>query len=77
MKRSEMIKIIQASFIEHMNCMTCCKTDDELYSKVLKAIEDAGMLPPCNPPIGSGDFECEHCGGCCAFHTHDCEWSKE
>jgi hypothetical protein len=45
MKRSDMIKILRDSFLEHMNCQ-CCSTDEELYSKVLQILEKAGMLPP-------------------------------
>lgn len=46
MKRSEMIKILQSSFIEHMNCVDCCNTDDQMYNKILGDIEQAGMMPP-------------------------------
>lgn len=45
MKRSQMIEILQETVQDHMNCQ-CCQTDDEMYSKMLKTLEDAGMMPP-------------------------------
>lgn len=45
MKRSQMLEILRESFLNHMNCQ-CCTTDEEIYSKVLKELEDAGMIPP-------------------------------
>jgi hypothetical protein len=33
--------------MEHMHCeYDCCKDDNEMYSKILQTLEDAGMLPP-------------------------------
>ena len=46
MKRSEMIKILQESILNHMNCHGCCRSDSEMYHKILKSLEDSGMLPP-------------------------------
>lgn len=47
MKRSEMVEILRSSFIEHMNCSeNCCKNDEEMYSSILKDLENTGMLPP-------------------------------
>lgn len=47
MKRSEMVEILKASVITHMNCgYECCNTDDKMYSKILELLEKAGMKPP-------------------------------
>lgn len=47
MRRSQMVEILREAVFNHMNCdADCCQTDEELYSKVLKELEDAGMLPP-------------------------------
>lgn len=52
MKRSQMLKILRTAFVDHMNdmCDDCgirgCTTDDQMYSAILKHLEDAGMLPP-------------------------------
>lgn len=68
MRRSEMIKILQNSFLEHMNCSyDCCSTDNELYSKILIDLEKHGMLPPYNP-IGSESLE---------GHIQLCQWTPE
>lgn len=50
MKRSEMINILRNAFIEHMNCVDCCKDDDMMYSKILQKLEDSGMVPPIHYP---------------------------
>ena len=49
MKRSEMVKILQTSFIFWMNCTEdglTPKNDDELFCRILGDLEKAGMLPP-------------------------------
>lgn len=40
MKRSEMVQILKDAVIKHMNCVDCCNSDDEVYSKVLQILED-------------------------------------
>ena len=47
MKRSEMLKIIQDSFNYHMNPPgPTADTDEEMWNRILKDIENVGMLPP-------------------------------
>ena len=46
MKRSEMVEVLRKSTIYHMNCVDCCTSDEELFSKVLGSLEDVGMTPP-------------------------------
>lgn len=45
MKRSEMLKVLRDSFLYQMN-VESVTTDDEMYSNILKDLEDAGMIPP-------------------------------
>ena len=63
MKRSEMIKYILNVF-KH----TSAWTDEEVASKVLEEIEQAGMLPP---PVGVGE-EDEW-----GYLQYENEWEKE
>lgn len=46
MKRKYMIAVLQKAFLEHMNCHNCCMNDEEMYSKILQSLEEAGMQPP-------------------------------
>jgi len=47
MKRSEMVAILAKATIKHMNCnIDCCDSDDAMYSKILKELEESGMRPP-------------------------------
>jgi hypothetical protein len=42
-----MIAILRESIFNHTNCNdSCCTTENEIYDKVLGALEEAGMLPP-------------------------------
>lgn len=43
MKRSEMIAILQKSFIYHMNPDGPAETDEEMYSNILHDLEVVGM----------------------------------
>lgn len=56
MKRSEMLKILQDSFIYHMNPAGPAETDEEMYSNILADLERAGMIPP----ISHFDLGLEH-----------------
>jgi len=46
MKRSEMVKFLQETFIKHMNSEELASTDEEMYSMILRDLENEGMLPP-------------------------------
>jgi len=47
MRRSEMVELLQETFLRHMNCTEdCCGTDEKMYSNILRELEDAGMMPP-------------------------------
>lgn len=42
-----MIKVLQDSFWEHMNCpSSCCETEEQMYTKILDKLIECGMLPP-------------------------------
>lgn len=45
MKRSKMIELLKNSFNTHMNSDDSID-DDEIFSRVLGDLEDAGMYPP-------------------------------
>lgn len=42
MSRSKTVKILQASFLYHMNPLddVCCKDDEEMYSHILDDLEE-------------------------------------
>lgn len=49
MKRSKMVDILRDAVLEHMNCSyDCCGDDPKMYSTILRALEESGMLPPFN-----------------------------
>ncbi len=45
MKRSEMVELLSKSFFKHMNDENYTN-DTDMYSAILKDIEDVGMSPP-------------------------------
>lgn len=51
MKRSDMVKHLEASIINHMNCENC-GDDETMYSHILHDLEIAGMKPPCRTDFG-------------------------
>jgi len=50
MKRYEAVELLRNSILTHMNCeASCCNTDDEMYSNILRDMEKAGMRAPTLP----------------------------
>lgn len=78
MKRSDVLKLI-ANQLDFLNGkfegMRDTFTEKELKTAdvILTTVEEAGMLPPHDGPIGIGDFEQE----CTSDHTSDCQWEPE
>jgi hypothetical protein len=46
----------------------------QLSEDILAVIEREGMLPPCNSPVGRGDFNVDECT---SDHVYDCKWENE
>ncbi len=87
MKRSDMIEVLRNSFIHWMNYPETDgpQNDTEMYSNILKDLEEAGMAPP---SIKASEFRekdyrwgamctmrciCNECNPNYPMH----EWSKE
>jgi hypothetical protein len=52
MKRSHAIKTLRNSFIYWANCLkedAVIQNDEEMYSNILKDMEEAGLMPPKYP----------------------------
>lgn len=85
MKRSEMLRVLEKSFLHWMNHPEESLNDKEIYSNILNDLEEAGMAAP---PIKALEFRgkdyrwgamctmrcvCNECNPNYPMH----EWSKE
>lgn len=59
MKRSEMLKLMMTITRTYRNDLNDKSTQYDMYDKILKGMEDAGMLPPEVRDIGNAMPHCD------------------